>query len=554
MVAVDDTAFAAVERRQPLPREYLARVLAGIGRSGAAVIGLDVALETPTSVEADAALAATLRELSGPRATGVVVVGDLPREGPLAATDLLAAVVRASPAVPIDADGLIRRIDPVVNGADGRNRAAFALAVAARRAGIDSASLHARVDRGEPWAVPTPEAGRVEIVARPRESWPINFVGPAGTFLTISSEALAALADPGAEAAADNPLRGRIVLVGGTFREGRDTYQTPHGPMPGVEVHANVVHMLATGRVIRPSGWLMGLAIQAAVVLTAGVVFLLLRPLAATLVCLSATLALGIPASAVAFQRGGYWIDFLIPVLATCLMGLATDLLARRRLRDSFGRYVSREVMAQVEADAPSLRGERRQVSVLFSDLRGFTTLSERTPVEEIAARLDEYFDAMTRAIFAERGTVNDFVGDAVMAVFGAPLDDDRHALRAVRSALAMTEALAGLNRRWAASGIPELRMGIGLHTGTVFAGDVGGRERVKYTVVGDAVNVASRVEGLTKDLGAAILLTEETLRAAGGAVVAKERGVVAVKGRAEPVRVWELVGIEDQGEGRRSR
>src|SRR6185436_18723524 len=188
-------------------------------------------------------------------------------------------------------------------------------------------------------------------------------------------------------------------------------------------------------------------------------------------------LAIGVPAAFFAFNRGGDWIDFGLPVAATSLMGLGSDALDRRRFRDSFARYLSRDVMAKVLSDAPSLRGEHREVSILFSDLRGFTTLSEQMEPERIAAHLNEYFDAMTTAIFAHRGMINDFVGDA------------EHAVNALQSALAMDRALEVLNARWQAAGLPSLRMGIGIHTGSVFAGNVGGRDRMKYTVIGDPVN-----------------------------------------------------------------
>jgi adenylate cyclase len=162
--------------------------------------------------------------------------------------------------------------------------------------------------------------------------------------------------------------------------------------------------------------------------------------------------------------------------------------------------------MDQVLAENPTLQGDRREVSVLVSDLRGFTTLSETMPVEQVAAHLNEYFPAMIDAIFAERGMINDFIGDGILVVFGAPLPDGDHAWRAARAAMGMQAALERLNQEWAARGIAPLRMGIGIHTGVVFAGNVGGPGRIKYTVVGDTVNVTARLEGLNKDLGTTTL------------------------------------------------
>jgi adenylate cyclase len=251
---------------------------------------------------------------------------------------------------------------------------------------------------------------------------------------------------------------------------------------------------------------------------------------------------LGVPASYLAFSRGGYWVDFLLPVAVTSLLGVGADVLARRRLRDALGRYVSPEVAARVERNPAELAGERRQVSILFSDLRGFTTLSERMAPDQMAARLTEYFDAMTAAIFARRGMVNDFIGDAILAVFGAPLDDPEHARHAIESALDMQRRLAALNARWQGEGLPPLRMGLGIHTGEVFAGNVGQAGKVKYAVVGDTVNLASRVEGLNKELGTTMLVTEAAYRAAGVDLQVKDRGPISVKGREEPVRVYEVL------------
>jgi adenylate cyclase len=549
IVAIDDDAFNGFGGRTPIPRDYLARVIRGLAKSGAAAVAVDIRFDTPTTPEADGALAAAIREFADDRLSRVVLLGPLADNAtPLGAAALAPFVVLGAPDVPQDDDHVIRRVEPVIAGAGRPPMPSLALAVAARVAGLDGAALTAALADGAPLALPRARGERLEprgtppVIARGGMLWPINYVGRAGSFITIPSDVVARLAEPGNEPAADNALRGRLVLLGGTFEAGRDAYQTPHGVMPGVEVHANVAHMLTTRRFIRPTDWLAGFAINAGVVLVAGLVLATLRPLTGTLVCVAGSLALGVPAAWWALDRGGYWIDFVLPVAAASLMGIGSDALERRRFRDSFARYLSRDVMAKVLADAPTLRGERREVSILFSDLRGFTTLSEQMQPERIAAHLNEYFDAMTNAIFAHRGMINDFVGDAVMAVFGAPVADPEHAANAVQSAVDMSRALDALNERWEKAGLPSLRMGIGIHTGFVFAGNVGGRDRIKYTVIGDPVNVASRVEGLNKDLGTTILITEETLAALGDRVRVRDCGPMAVKGRVEKVRVHEVL------------
>jgi adenylate cyclase len=520
IVAIDDAAFDALGRRQPLPRDYLARVLRGVTRAGAVVIGLDISLRTASAPEDDRAMAAAIIDVGARGDRRLVVAGpSLPSTGPLADPVLRRIVVTRAPDVPVDADAVVRRAALEVGG------------------------------------VPTFAAAVADVaVADPHAVYRINFIGPTGSFLTIPSDAVAAIGDAGVDVAGDNPLRGRTVLVGGTFVDGRDIHRTPYGFMPGVEIQANIVHMLATGSLVRPAGWLAGFGVQLVAVLLAGLVMVAMRPLWGTALCLAGALLLGVPASYLAFSRGGYWVDFLLPVAVTSLLGVGADILSKRRLRDALGRYVSPEVAARVERNPGGLEGERRQVSILFTDLRGFTTLSERMAPEQMAARLTEYFDAMTSAIFVRRGMVNDFIGDAILAVFGAPLDDPEHARHAVLSALAMVETLDRLNERWTGEGLPALRMGVGIHTGEVFAGNVGRAGKVKYAVVGDTVNLASRVESLNKELGTTMLVTEATYRAAGLDLEVKDRGPVSVKGREEPVRVYEVLGgptAADPGRGK---
>lgn len=562
IVAIDDEAFESLGRRQPLPRQYLSGLLRALQRSGAAVVALDIALASPTMPADDAALARAILDFSQDGVSHVVLGGTMgPGKAPLAAPALLHAVVRGTFRLPVDGDGVVRRATLLVPRHPGPPEPAFSLAIAARLAGMDQGALETalhpaggllRLPAWQPsggWAM----TGGPPLAIYSGELWRINFVGPAQSFLTIPSGAVVPLSHPGVEIARDNPFRERIVLVGGTFRESRDFFQTPYGSMPGVEIHANLVHMLVTRSFIRPSGWGASLGLQAVASLLAGVVLVLARPLAGTLLCLVGALLVGIPGSYYAFQRGGYWVDFLLPVLATCLLGFGAEALSRRRLRDSFGRYVSREVLSQVMADAPSLHGEYREVSILFSDLRGFTPLCEAMPAEAVAAHLNEYFATMTAVIFAHRGMINDFVGDAILATFGAPLNDPDHALHAVQSAGAMEQALQKLNQGWERAGRPTLRMGISLHSGEVFAGNVGGAEKVKYAVVGDPVNVAARLESLNTDLGTGILMTGETRAVLGPWVEARDLGERLVKGRTRPLRVYELLAVyPDDGPPRR--
>ena len=525
IVALDDRAFDRFGQRQPIPRDYLARVLRGLQAAGASVVGMDIAFPAPTSVAEDTALARAIDDFGDGQTSRVVLTSILPTSGALAEAAFGHHVVRGSPNVLEDSDGTVRRAILLFRGAKASPEPSLALAVIARYRGLDPLTVAGRLD-----------------VGNNGEATPINFAGPAKTFLTIPSDVVAALGEKDAEIAADNPLRGRIVLVGATFAESRDFFATPRGRLSGVEVHANVVHMVLNGRFIRPVGWPISFALQLATVLVTGVVIVYARPVVSNALCVAVPVLLAVPLSIVAFKSGGYWVDFILPVAATKLVGSGMGRLERRRLRSALERYVSKEVAAQVLAEAASLEGERREVSILFSDLRGFTTLSETMSPETVAAQLNQYFERMTRAIFTHRGMVNDFIGDAVMAIFGAPISDSDHAVHAVRAGMDMEAGLRELNAQWEKEGRPTLRMGIGIHSGTVFAGNVGGPGRLKYTIIGDAVNLASRVESINKDLETTMLVTASTLERLGAGITTRDRGLVTVKGRKEPVRLYEIL------------
>jgi adenylate cyclase len=556
IVAVDDAAFEALGARRPISREHLAGVIRGLRRAGATVVGLDIALDVETSPAEDGALAGAIAEFSQGGLSRVVLLdGPGPSTGPLADPAFRAAALRGSDRVPVDGDGVIRRTALFVADRDRGATPVLAVAVLARAGWPDAPARLAAAARTGQLALPTWRPGGgldpegAPLPFRPGDLLRINFVGPEKSFLTIPSTTVASLADPAAAVPADNPLRGRVAVVGATFRDSRDFFQTPVSRLPGVEVHANVIDMLGSRRLIRPSGWLTSLAIQVLVTLGAAGILTFLRPLAGSLAAIALTLVAGLPASYAAFHGGGYAVDFVLPVLAVCILGLVAQAQARRRVRQSFGRYVGRDVLAQIVADTPALEGTRREVSLLVSDIRGFTTFSEKLPAEIVASHLNAYFPAMVDAIFAHRGTVDDFIGDGILAVFGAPIEDARHARQAVEAAIAMQRALDRLNRDWAARGLPTLRMGVGVHTGTVFAGSIGSRERAKYTVIGDPVNVTARLEGLNKDLGTAILLTEAIRSVIGDLVETRFRGELSVKGRTEPLRVYEVVPPQSDGQ-----
>jgi len=394
----------------------------------------------------------------------------------------------------------------------------------------------------------------------------INFRGPAlladlkqRTYPTYSFFDLAAAEQEilnDRKPAIDPALfRDLIVFVGTTASGLYDVFETPfsNGRMPGLNIHAAVADDVLSNRFIREASARVRIATVIAAAVAVGLV-------ATTLPAWWATVATAVFIAAVSWIAtrlfgGGYWLNLSQPVLASSFalfggVGYQYFVEGRetRKMKKLFGQYVSKDVYEQLVANPGLARlgGHRRDMTVLFSDIRGFTTVTERGQPEEIVGMLNEYFTRMVAIVFRHHGTLDKFVGDMVMALFGAPLDDPGHADHAVEAALEMLDALHELNTRWRAAGHPELDIGIGINTGSMIAGNIGSEAIMSYTVIGDAVNLGSRLESLNKEYGTRIIISKTTRDRLSGRYRFRPLGDVVVKGKTQPVAIFELAGRGD--------
>lgn len=398
-----------------------------------------------------------------------------------------------------------------------------------------------------------PVDGRGRVLLNPYGDIPAYSVSGILASLEAFREGRPLLVDP-------SEFAGRIVLIGASAAGLEDLKPAPLSPLtPGVFLHATLLGNLLNHDLLHPlPGWMAPAALGVGALLVAAWAQAARGPVAAGLG--ASAVGLGWVGLAVAVFRGGVVLPVAGPVggvLLGLIAGLghraATEDRQRRRLRRMFAQYVSPAVLEEVverfaEEAAPGT-GQKEELTILFSDIRGFTTLAERLDPQDVVTVLNVYLGAMAEVIFEHGGTIDKFIGDAIMCFWGAPLRCDDHAERGVRCALGMLDRLEGVNRELEGRGLPAVRIGIGLHTGTAVLGNIGSARRLDYTAIGDAVNLASRLEGLTKTYGCPVLLTESTFARLGGSPVCAVVDRVRVKGKNRPILLYRPVGWgEDAG------
>lgn len=352
-------------------------------------------------------------------------------------------------------------------------------------------------------------------------------------------------------------LRGKVVLMGSTAPGLQDLRATPVGrAYPGVEAHANVLSGFLDGKALyRPD---YAVAFDVVQIVASGVLLALVLPLlsAARALLLAAVVLLAlVGANALLYLGPGLALPLasalVVVVLATALdmaHGYLTESRTKRHLAHLFGTYVPPELVDEMllEPERYSMQAASRELTVMFCDMRGFTAMSERMEPVQLQGLLNDIFSRLTQAIRAHRGTIDKYMGDCVMAFWGAPVPTQEHAALAVRAALDMVAAVQALNERHRAAGLPEIGIGIGLNTGTMCVGDMGSDMRRSYTVIGDAVNLGSRLEGLCKVYGVDIVASESTRQQAPD-FVWQELDRVRVKGKEDAVAIFRPLGRQGQ-------
>jgi adenylate cyclase len=346
-------------------------------------------------------------------------------------------------------------------------------------------------------------------------------------------------------------FRDKIVFIAGTAAGTYDLRVTPlEAATPGVLIHMTGLDNILRGDFMRRAPYSFFLATTLILCLAIAWSFMLLRQQILKFLVMPA-LAIAYYGLVVhAFKGHGLWVELALPeaaVAATFALAASVEYLTegrqRRQLRAAFDKYMAPEVVDEIMRHPEiKLGGERKELSILFSDIAGFTTISERLRPEELVELLNEYLSAMTDIIRRQRGNVNKYLGDGIMAIFGAPLGEPTHATLACYAALDSQEALANLRADWKARGLPEVAARIGINTGDVVVGNMGSQARLEYTVMGDHVNLASRLEGANKFYATGILIGPRTYELAQSDVEAREVDLLRVKGKREPVVVYELL------------
>lgn len=574
IIEIDDaTIKTSGVRIQKWPRDLYARLIDHASHGGAAVIGLDVFLSEAGGASAEDKVADEKLAKSIGDAGNVVLAMKTPAGG---FEELIPLPIFADASyttgfvdLPLDSDGFVRSSQLVIPGKQAETKFSFATRLVEGYLAATSAE-GSKPQYLEPGADGNLRLGERAILLRNDGNLQLDFRGRSPAFRRISA---ADILFKQGQLPADL-FRDRIVLIGASNIDAPDLFATPHyeysalarlidrslssAPkrMPGVEIHANAAATLLFGKMLKRPGYVQQIfAVLVILALVALAVFCL-RPLLA-FVAVLAILALSLLVASWAFINHGV----VLPLAATWLgaivltpVGLGLRYARERLLRseteaeraqvmDIFSRFVSGDVAVAVweKRGQASLMGENRTVTIIFTDIRGFTTLSESAKSEDVVEWLNDYFGRMNEIVERHGGHINKYIGDGLMIVFGAPVDrgDREEALAAVECGLAMLDEVERMNVDWKDKGRPVVKIGCGIHTGLATCGVVGAERRLEYTIIGDTVNLSARLESTTKEFNVPILISEPTAQLIKDNYDIQPLGEVKVKGKTQNTTVF---------------
>ncbi len=540
IIAIDDRSIQTIGR-WPWDRSVHARLLDRLAAAPPAVVAFDVDFFERSNQAPDQALA---RAMAHHRVILSHSAGQLdPSNGNVAGViDPIPLLGQSSKRLGfvnmlLDRDGILRSVYPIYKQGSEQPGGPI-LGVAALLEGCDKFSLscaRSAVDGG--WEIPyLPKHFR------------IAFTGPPGHIPTVSyADVLAGRINP-------TTLKDKIVFIGATAPDLHDLFLVPTSNgtwMPGVEVHAHIADTIWSRSFFREVG--TGTQLLLALLLALVIAFLFRRTHKISFLILMTLLLMAVVNIAIAVAFEGRIIFHLVFLNLVMLFTFIAELgyvyvvegRQRRFIEGAFKPYVSEKILKVISENpnALALGGEKRMITLLFSDIRGFTTISEKTGPEVLGHVLNEYFQAMSEIILAEGGLIDKFIGDAIMAIWGAPLADEQQAERACRVALKLMQRSHQLQAEFAAKGWPKIEIGIGINTGVAVVGNFGSRERFSYTAVGDTVNLASRLENANKEFNTNIVISEFTKQQLpSGQFQLRSLGLVKVRGKEQGVEVFELL------------
>jgi adenylate cyclase len=386
--------------------------------------------------------------------------------------------------------------------------------------------------------VPTDESGQLLI----------NYLGPARTFPHYSiTDILSGKIPP-------DTFRDKIVLIGATAVGIYDLRVTPFSPaFPGVEIHATIIDNILHRNFLTNSSLTRFIDVCSIIFfgLMIGLLVPRLSPISG-MIAAFLTVAAFVAVNFFVFFRFNAWLNLVYPfvTMTTIYLGITIyhyfkEEREKKKIRGAFQYYLTDSVINEMLKDPARLKlgGDKKDLTVLFSDIRGFTTISEKLTPEALVALLNEYLTAMTKQVFRYEGLLDKYMGDAIMAVFGAPLPQPDHARRACLAALEMMKELRRLQEKWREEGRPAFDIGIGINSGDMVVGNMGSEMRFDYTVMGDMVNLGSRLEGTNKEYGTNIIISEFTYEVVKDSMCCRELDGVRVKGKIKPVKIYELLG-----------